>query len=480
MAVEVQVPSGGLARFTLAKRARLTIKHLVERITGGGLGNVLARGAAGAFIVSIIGTGLMYVTEMLYTRLLGAAQYGHYAYAMTWASLLALICRAGTDTSIVRFGTADSSADRWGLFWGLYRWSHLVAGGAVAAAIVLLLPVVWLVRDTMERDTVWALYASAAVLPSATMIVLRGATLRALGYPTLSRTLLSLFRPVLLTAMVLGVYLFVSDEPQGYQATLGAAVAMTLVAVAGSVMVRRVTDPATRRVPGESQWREWLDLALPALFIASLDIILHYSDKVMLGIMVGTLETGIYVIVVKSSGLVAFGLLAVNTALVPMISRLWASGQLRELQRILTLGARAGLVLALPPVLIFLFFGDWLLAAFGPGFVPGFGALRISTMGQLVNAMAGTTAYLMMMTGHQKQLLSVFGGCAALNVGLNWLFIPVWGMEGAATATAGCLVLWNVLVLAYLIRKLRLDPSVVGLVRPTQLHNRPPEGDNDA
>jgi len=40
------------------------------------------------------------------------------------------------------------------------------------------------------------------------------------------------------------------------------------------------------------------------------------------------------------------------------------------------------------------------------------------------------------MTGHARTVALLLGGATAVNVGLNALLIPIWGLEGAALASS--------------------------------------------
>jgi O-antigen/teichoic acid export membrane protein len=80
-------------------------------------------------------------------------------------------------------------------------------------------------------------------------------------------------------------------------------------------------------------------------------------------------------------------------------------------------------------------------------------ALLILAGGQLINALAGSVGLLMAMTGHQVESSIVLAVSAGLNVGLNYLLIPRYGLVGAALATGISTVVWNV-TLAVRVRRL--------------------------
>ena len=54
---------------------------------------------------------------------------------------------------------------------------------------------------------------------------------------------------------------------------------------------------------------------------------------------------------------------------------------------------------------------------------------------------------------------------AALNVALNLLLIPSYGMAGAAAATAVTTAVWNLAMLVYGWRVLHINPTMIPLHR---------------
>jgi O-antigen/teichoic acid export membrane protein len=63
--------------------------------------------------------------------------------------------------------------------------------------------------------------------------------------------------------------------------------------------------------------------------------------------------------------------------------------------------------------------------------------------GQLINAAMGSVGYLLIMTGHGRDAAASLGVGVAVNIILNALLIPVWGIEGAAFSSAIGQIIWN-------------------------------------
>jgi O-antigen/teichoic acid export membrane protein len=83
----------------------------------------------------------------------------------------------------------------------------------------------------------------------------------------------------------------------------------------------------------------------------------------------------------------------------------------------------------------------------------------ILAAGGLVNALAGPSANLLSLTGSERYVSRVMLAVTGLNIMLNLMFIPRWGVEGAALATAISMVAWNVVMFVTVRRRLGLEPN---------------------
>ncbi|MGB0931326.1 MAG: polysaccharide biosynthesis C-terminal domain-containing protein, partial [Chitinophagales bacterium] len=158
-----------------------------------------------------------------------------------------------------------------------------------------------------------------------------------------------------------------------------------------------------------------------------------------------------------------FFLAIVYLVVSPMIADMWATGKLKELQSIATRSARGVLALGLPMVVVFWFLGEWILGFYGVEFKAGYHALLILSVGQLFNLACGIGANLLLMTGHERATFWGLLLSTVVNLSFNTLLIPSMGMNGAAIATVLGVVVWNVILLILVWRKLGIDASVLGL-----------------
>ena len=101
------------------------------------------------------------------------------------------------------------------------------------------------------------------------------------------------------------------------------------------------------------------------------------------------------------------------------------------------------------------------LGLFGEDFLAGSSALYILLAAMIINALTGPVGYVMTMTGHHLKAAKILLAMIILNILLNVMLIPPYGIEGAAIATGVTSALWNIILSWYAITKLKLNPTLI-------------------
>ncbi len=185
------------------------------------------------------------------------------------------------------------------------------------------------------------------------------------------------------------------------------------------------------------------------------------TDVLTLGFFRTDAEIGIYRVASQMAAVVVFALLAVNMTQGPHIAHLFSKGDMQMLQRMVTRSAQAVMLFALPVVLVIVFFGEFIIrTVFGPEFESAYIPLVILCVGQLVNASMGSVGNLLNMTGHERDTTKSILVAAIVNVALNLSLVPVWGIIGAAVATACTLIVWNVIMWHKVRTRIGIEPSL--------------------
>jgi len=103
-----------------------------------------------------------------------------------------------------------------------------------------------------------------------------------------------------------------------------------------------------------------------------------------------------------------------------------------------------------------------LLWLFGESFTRGYPVMFILAAGLMLRAAMGPGEALLNMMGHQKLAMLNLLAASFLNIALNLLLIPPYGLYGAATATSLSISLQAMMLLLLARRRLGLNPGVLG------------------
>lgn len=197
-----------------------------------------------------------------------------------------------------------------------------------------------------------------------------------------------------------------------------------------------------------------LAVAFPMLFTYLGFFINNFADAYMLPFYTSTDMVGIYKTCANVASIAAMALIAMNTTIQPKISQLYHQGKHEEVMKLCVKFARLIFLMNIP-IFAMIIFGSkfMILLAYGPKFTPGALALSIIAIGQIFNVACGPVAQLLNVTGYHKQFrnISLFG--AIINLIFIAIFIPKWGIEGAAIANAVSMAAWNILGTIYVKKK---------------------------
>lgn len=453
---------------TKAARAFDSVRNmarlLLDEDASDSLQRTLVRGATGTFGLKIAGTGLLFLISVLLARALGPSGYGTYNYALSWITVLSVPAVLGLGTLHIREMSAYKTQEKWELMAGLLQWSHRAVWTTSLGLAVLTAGVVWMLQSQFDIGSVPTFWVALLTLPLVAVMRLKQSAVQGLNKVVRGQMPETLLFPLVFVAMLGGAY-FLPDVTLTPPSAMGLNVVATGLGLGASTYYLRSSLPEpVRTVRPRYEKKTWLRSALILLFTSSVHIINSRTDILMLGTLATPDAVGIYSAAARGAGLVAFVMVPINRALGPVISRLHAGGEMKRLQGLVTKSARILLLLSLPIALGFITMGYWFLLIYGSEFTQGSVALAILSIGQLINVSMGSVTLLLNMTGHERDVAIGVGISAVLNIILNAVLIPKWGIEGAATATATSTTFWNVLLTVRIVKLIGIHPTSLGRI----------------
>jgi O-antigen/teichoic acid export membrane protein len=419
----------------------------------------VVRGAGGTFFVTVAGTALGLLLQIILARTLGVQEFGVYAYATTWLAILAVASMAGMDTSALRFVSAYLAKGDLNTIHGFVRYgrSRVVLFSVCIAIAMAVLSIAF--ADRLGGVAVFLI--ASVLLPINVLIIFHGAALQGLNRAVQSQAIQLVFRAVLMLTL-LGLLHASRGVDAESAMTLNLLSAVMTLAFVVAILWRHRSPAISLNLTSE-QVLEWRSASLLLFSVAVCQAILSQVDILLVGFLMDTADVGLYAVASRIATLVTFGITTVNAYLAPQIAYLYAKGERMALQDMVTMVARGVFLYTIAAALILLLCGRWILALFGAEFVQIYDVLQVLIVGQLLIGMCGPVGFLLTMTGHQRDALYAIGSSAVLAVVLNLALIPGLGLYGAAIATVIAIAFRSAALGALVLRKLSINPTAFAI-----------------
>ena len=419
--------------------------------------SLLKRASIGSLFIKVAGAGNEFILSVILARVLGVNEYGAYVLSLTWVMILALLATMGFDSAAIRFIPEYVIKKKWPLLRGFLSKSFqfIIINGFGLLLLVILFT--FLFESTIKAPLRYASF----LIPLLAVNRFRQSGLRALKHVVRSEFPEFVIRPVLLTILLIGFSFYFPDTLTASKAILLTLSVTIVTFIIGGTWLYRFLPSSIIRVTSEYKTKSWLPYAFPMLLLSGLQIVNNYTDIIMIGSMIGSEFAGIYSAASRIAILVTFGLMAANSIVAPVISELHSLKMYQDLQHIITLAARGAFIFTFIVGALIALTGPYLLSFFGSVFSKGYPALLILLVGQIINAIAGSVGLIMTLMGHHVQAARIFGLSAMLNILFNAILIPHFGIIGAAVATAATTALWNIVMVYFVVTKLKINPTVI-------------------
>lgn len=312
-----------------------------------------------------------------------------------------------------------------------------------------------------------AITVMAVFLPFASVMTVALAATRAFGgvvpFNAIGNILVPGLRPVLLVIVVsLGGGALAATV--SYSLPLLVGMVCALVTLFAGVHRGTRSHPHAGWVPDRPLMRRIMAYSLPRTLMSGLEQTVIWIDVVLVGVILGSTEAGVYGSASRfvSAGVVV--LTALRIVVAPRFSALLAAERKGDVEELYAVTARWILLFGAPIYLLLAVFAPTVLGWLGTDFHSGASSLVILSLGSIVVLAAGNVQSLLLMSGRSG--LGAFNKLfvVAFNVTANLVLIPRIGIEGAAIAWAGAMLLDTSLA-AYQVRRatgIALAPREVG------------------
>lgn len=408
--------------------------------------NKVAKGVMIFFLGTIISKIFSYFYRIVVARYLGPEAYGILALGLGILGIASILAVFGLPTGVLRFVSFYKGKEDKEKMRGVIL-SSLKIGIPISIFMMILLI---LLRDYISLNIfntpglstilfIFALLIPFVVIGSNLEYVVQA--IQQVKYNVFIRQIsengLQLFLAILLITIGFGVN--------------GAALAYALALVSSAIFFFLVLEKKLKIINQKAQSKEvskeLLSYSWPLIFSSLFSSVNLWIDSTFIGYFKGATQVGLYNAALPTSTLLTMVPGAVILMFMPIITSLYSKGENNEIKKLYNSVTKWIFLFNLPLMLILCIFSkEILVILFGGVYQQAYTSLILLSVGYFVLSFGLTSQYVLRMLSKTKLLLLNTAIVLAINVLLNILLIPRFGISGAAASVAITLIIHQIII----------------------------------
>jgi O-antigen/teichoic acid export membrane protein len=415
------------------------LRNTLETLWSNRASHAASWNAIGVFAIRAASAGLLFLTQIVLARWMGASEYGLYVSAWTCVLVVGGISNLGFNVAMMRLAPQYHASENYAAFRGLLNGGRFVAIASASTIAVLGLAGLWIAHSESGAALAVPMALALVCLPLYALTDVQdglgrgqGWTVEAIGPPYIVRPM-----ALLLLVGLVSMLGYAANAVTGMTIALAATLA---AAVLQTVLVERRVEKSVPAIAPAYDFSKWLKISLPLLAGGICDLVIQNADVLMLNLFRPSSEIGIYYAAAKTAGLALFVHYAVGSAYAGRIAAAHSLGDDARVKELAGNAVRWTFIPSAAVTVCILLVGYPVLASFGTGFTEAYPLMFILAIGILAKSATGPADVILNMLGHQRASALSIALAATLCVSLNLILIPIWSVAGAAVATASSVI----------------------------------------
>lgn len=418
-----------------------------SELVGRSLGKV-GKGAGVLFVGTVLGIFFNFLARLVIARYFSPEEYGIFNLFLTFLTIFVGIGMLGLTNGISRFigyymGSGENkkikTVEGWGLLLGV------ISGILFGSILFLLAPEI---APIFSAESEFENYLKIAAVTIPFYVIFRSILSVFRGHQRTKENILfySFGRNTLFLIMCLVVGVFAYPFAGVIWSMFLATVMMTLVSFAYYFLKHPSISVRSGRFTFDtSVGKRMLIFSLPLVLVDLMYQVMGWADTLMIGIFLNPDSVGFYNVAKPLSVFISAGLSITIFIYTPLVAGLYAQKKFRENRIIFSVLTKWVCFMTLPFSMILFLYSREVVNVFGSAYHPAIVPLQILVIAYFINNLMGPNGATLTAYGKTKFLMYATCFAAALNIVLNIIFIPRFGIVGAAAATALSVVSMNVI-----------------------------------
>lgn len=399
-----------------------------------------------------VGIGIL--STLLMTNFMMAEQYGYYVYVLGVVTLILVPAQIGLPQLILRETVRSVEAGDEIATASIIRWGYV---GVTVAGFIAIGGLVVFASTGMASNISHLILLALPLVLLTSWNAVRASVLRAYGWVTRSQLPENIAKP---GALLLGVAALIAVTHGNLTAeqAVGANVFAVAMAFVVGFFLFRKAHSGGGKVRGVYRHKAWLLATFALSITTALRAVSMNLNVVLLGNFGMIEEAGVFKVASLIGGQVGIALQVANIVLAKDVGAALQREDKGEAERLLRKSSFLTTLTSGAVVICLAIIGRPLLSfAFPPAFSDAYWPMLILAFAQFVNCMTGSVALLLNLARLEWDITGALVISTGLNVILNVLLIPRFGIEGAAASSLISMTVWNVLLHVRAGRKLQVN-----------------------
>ena len=394
------------------------------------------------------GVVLLFLFTMFLTNYYSAELVGKYDFVRSTIMILSGVSLIGTNQAIIYYSGFLKSKNSLESIKNIYV-KMLMMTTALCLLFILgyaMLPEEFINELFNKQEAHSLILKSIAALFFYTTTMLNIDTLRALNKTISSELYRNIFRytPIFIFSIIL---YYTQNQEWLIEAFLASFLLLSLTTlIQVGLLFKKLNLPKNNDY--NFSYHQIFARSYPMALSAIAYFIMQSVDIIILTAYEGFESIAYYSVAVKLATVTALALMSVNIVIAPKIAEIYSTNDFEKLNKLINDSARIIFIISIPILTILFVFSDFMLGLFGENYVLAREALLLLLGAQFFSSLCGPGAVYLNMTGKQKKLNTILILGLGINVILNLVLIPAYGIEGAAVATLISMIFWNSLIVA--------------------------------
>ena len=395
------------------------------------------KGAATVFFVSVFAAILGYIIRLLFARQLTVEEFGLIYAILTFVSLINSVGNVGLGQSLVKFIPQFIAKKK----------EKDIKSSIKSVALIQLIISIIIAIILIFISKFLAIHYFHNQLASNILILIAVGYIFSSIISVISASFqgfqkMFLFSSVNLTRMlfilIISIVLFIFNFGIFSPAFAYMIYPAIQIFIFYPILIKKVFPKFTKikaRIKKDIT-KKLFSFGLPIMFSNLGNIILGYTDIIMLTYFSGLKQVGLYSVGLPTARILLYFSTAIATVFFPMTSELWIKKDIKRLKSGIENINKYLLIIILPLCLaMFIFPKEIILLLFGANYISAYIILKILVFGIIFFSFATVNFSILNGIGKPRDVTKTIYTAAIFNLIFNFIFIPKYGFVGAATTT---------------------------------------------